>query len=135
ASGLASLGRTISAISDCESRTGRGVRLSSSIFFPCFDDLPESVRLVSSNTIPKNIPPFSEFGHLHGASPIGTGPSRIRVIRALPGNDHVHRHTSTGARAPCYRSHPSGGALQEPGLRSAPCPRFALAAPSHTFWR
>src|SRR5579864_4583752 len=29
ASGLASLGNTISAISDCESRTGRGVRLAS----------------------------------------------------------------------------------------------------------
>ncbi len=31
ASGLASLGSTISAISDCESRTGRGARLSSDI--------------------------------------------------------------------------------------------------------
>src|SRR5580700_8821305 len=93
--GLASLGRTISVISDCESRTGRGVKLSS--LMVAFLDLlveisnvipnvetppavtfssppPASLPAFSSSpgTIPENTPPYAARGHRDASRPIAT---------------------------------------------------------------
>src|ERR1700683_482620 len=89
--GLVSLGRTISAMSDCESRTGRGISSSSFSFMNLFSKGKFGHGV--ANKIADSTPPSSECEDRRGKKSRRQAKHRIPACHGLLDDGHVHART------------------------------------------
>jgi len=97
--GLASFGKTISAISDCESRTGRGNAGSRFSFMDLCSrgDSPRRAGFYAPDTIANNILPSSECAHRGEKRSTGREKHRIPEFRGRLDDASIRKRTKTPA--------------------------------------
>src|SRR5271170_3194622 len=102
--GLASFGKTISAISDCESRTGRGNAGSRFSFMDLCSrgDSPRRAGFYAPDTIANNILPSSECAHRGEKRSTGREKHRIPEFRGRLDDASIRKRTKTPA---AHRDH------------------------------
>lgn len=142
------MGRTISAISDCESRTGRAVSIASSMHFLFLAaTIPGAISIswrrasfqtahTSPNTTPDNTRPFFAHARQRGYAPIASTSSQTPHCRAQPEDSRVHKRSGIEPRTSRSRGHTRRWGRhaypwprrRNPLRRSAPHPRPALSA-------